>query len=842
MTVQVGEFIRAFINGTERTEYVVSYSRKDSLCELGSSFTLELDPDLPSIPDPYDDIEIKEYFDGDLGTVLKGYSVDISREFDPGTFIITGQDKSVLLHEYFINEQLVSGGESVDYWINRVASMAGFDVQFEVTSPAFVPEGTPLGLQTAGEVILMLERTAAYYVKYSSAIDKLLVFRLGTSEPIMTIETEDTLSAHQEIKTEKTRNVVKIYGGYKFDFLTNTSNQIFVKSRANIPELITDKTVVIANPAIRSYTSAYIVANRILDVVSTVDDEQAYLLEGFFPSVEVGRGVYVNVDFLQYDVRGNQLITSIEAIVDRNNGVTTQIGTGDKCPRLSVQLPIPPILVATDLDGVGISWNGGDSFVPSNVGLTTDDDKNAWSIAANQYSQQMVLTSGGLFRRFGSVGAWHVPPTPMPDPVNSAGDSPPFTVTNLSLDKVVDEPTRMGTFHVLTTTSGFFTPLRSWIYTTEDFGNSWDSTQLYIDKIPSGRAWNVQGIDIETSMINNMYCLVTGTFYGSGAYLGKQTGFFGTKTFDIYTWDQNNAPSVKHTMSLVTANTAHLSIFSITGAKRYAVAVISERQTSTTIKPKFAVAITTDNGDTWEDVYNGQVTAAYPTLLGESKTPRHVMTSAESPMVFDYYSTPTNIYLHWPLSGIGITYLGDDGDCYEYRQYSYDGGGFSINIVDGAVSISTVEHSNLFTNDFKVNHGGAGDFLYTPISSRYLTGNKNGWQLQTRWVFSIPTVDKCPDFTYQEDDQIVIADIYTENPTTAVTRTAPAGYTLYSPGTLGRNEAYDEGYYYSMLVSGAYMFYANGFNSMGNVELNNILLGPEITITNFNEIETMEDL
>lgn len=355
MTIEVGEFVRLFVNGTERTEYVISYSRKDSLCELGVSFTIELSPEYPTILDLYDDIEINEYYSGDLATVLKGYSISIEKSFDTGSIIMTGQDKSILLHEYFIDHQIEGNGESVDYWIDYIAGLAGLLVQFNVTSPAIVDAGTPLGLQNAADVILMLERKAAYYIKYDSSFDNLVVFRLGTSEPSMTITTNESIAVNQSLGTDNTRNIVKIYGGYKFDIITGLSEQIFVKAEANVPELVVDKIAVIANPSLKSFTSAYVVANRILDVVAGIDDEQIYQLAGFFPDRTVGESVYVDVDFKNIDIKGNQIITSIEASVSKSDGVITNIGTGDKCPRLSVQLPIPPILVTTDLDGVGVS-------------------------------------------------------------------------------------------------------------------------------------------------------------------------------------------------------------------------------------------------------------------------------------------------------------------------------------------------------------------------------------------------------------------------------------------------------------------------------------------------------
>ena len=65
-------------------------------------------------------------------------------------------------------------------------------------------------------------------------------------------------------------------------------------------------------------------------------------------------------------------ITTISSRADEE-GVYTTITLGQKCDRVSVQLPTPPIYACTSGAGVGISWDGGDTFTPSNYGLPLEN-------------------------------------------------------------------------------------------------------------------------------------------------------------------------------------------------------------------------------------------------------------------------------------------------------------------------------------------------------------------------------------------------------------------------------------------------------------------------------------
>ena len=517
-----GNFVQVTIDGTDRTDHVISYNRYSSLCELGDSYELVISSDYPATLDPYQSIIITEWYDGASDVVLRGYILSIDQDFD-GEFRIVGQDKSILLFDYFIPSQIKSEGESVDYWIQWYADQVGLAIDFQANSANTIVEvDTFMGLQTAGQGILTLERLAAYYIRFDSDQDKLIAYRLGSSNPAITIN--DIEEAKRTLGTEKTRNVVKVYGGYKYSFIPGEPpERIFAEARSVVPGLLVDKTVVVNSPGLRKQTYVDIVADRILNTVNSIDDVQLYSVPELIPDLEVGQVASINVSYsphITYD--GDREITSIEAAVGEQ-GATTIIGIGEKCARISIEFPTPPVYATTTDDGVAVSWNAGDNFGPSNTGLTASGliGKN---IGVNSYGQQMLLTAAGIYRRPSSLSSWVFmnDAASLPDPVNDSNDQPSGVYSgDLTLIRIVDEPTNRNIFHLLANGTSLSGGLgRSWVYTTIDFGNSWNSSQLYVTTTsgeqdhpfaPSGVSYDVYGHDLFSGIDNSTFTLITST-------------------------------------------------------------------------------------------------------------------------------------------------------------------------------------------------------------------------------------------------------------------------------------------------------------------------------------------
>jgi hypothetical protein len=674
MDFHIPDYVQVSIEGNDATPYVISYHRRDDLCEIGESFDLSLSDQYPWILDPYNDVIIKELYGGSTGYVLRGYIIEIAQNFADSEIKIRGLDKSTLLNDYYIAQELKSNGQTVDYWINRIIQMTGLSVHFDAHSTQIVEVDTPLGYQTAADAVLKLERLAAYYAKYDSQNDYIKIFRLSSSQPVITISTSGSnkpIEVDRKLGTENTRNVVKIYGGYKYDPITKTATQVFDSARTEMPELLVDKTSVVMSSAVRSQTYAHIVANRILAVVNSLDDEQLYMLAGFYPTVHVGNGCYIDVDHANYDYKGNRMITSIETSVD-SKGATTTIGVGKKCPRIAIQLADPPIFITTTKDGVGVSWDGGNNFVLSNTGLIGSDAKFAWSIAVNQYGQSMVLTADGPYRRWGTGGVWHKVPGTLPDPPNNANDFVPTTISGVTLAKVVEEPTRYNKFHILarripTPASGISN--RTWVYSTSNFGYTWNCKQLYVTQepnllCPSGISWSVYGSDIESSPVNNVYVLVNG---GTPYFTPRFVGIGGTWPNDLqlgyqkpgqpFKWSTNKAKVFWATNKEVVRV---LNIYTDPYSRNYSWCIlITHDMSASPINPanfymNIRVWVTNDKGENWVLTLNQKVMWPAVYFKPYENDPNHMRTGLNDNVPHSYMITwPEEIYFDYIIGSVG---------------------------------------------------------------------------------------------------------------------------------------------------------------------------------------------
>ena len=548
------DFVEVWINGTERTPYVTSYERTSSLCQRADTFTISFTKDLPR-PDPYAAVEIKELYEGSSAYVIKGYLISINEDFQKSTFDCVGQDKSILLDDFFIYYKLDATGQTVDYWITHIASLVGLSVKFDSYTSATIGEPdapTPMGMQTAGDSLNQLERAGAYYIKYDGDIDKLRVFRYKIERPTVSLSSDKTINITRAISTEKTRNVVKVYGGWKYNIFTGKTTPAFGLARTNLPEMIVDKTTVIANPLIKRDSVCRLIASRILAITGHIDDVFVVDTHGFYPNVKVGQYAHINVSASNMSFNGDTQITGITTQIDKG-GAVTSFKVGDKCPRVTIVPPPDVVFAAGTGAGALISLDAGDTFEPFFEGLSGTTQMNSWSIAANKYNQLMLLTQAGLYKRtsieLGS--AWSKVTTL--DSINLVSYESATSVTASGMTKLKVEKSGgiYNNFYILGYQGPPVIPSgiqnRYWTVSTKDFGVTWSSMPLYLPSysgvmppelttpagvvtstflagIGSGVSYNVIGYDIEGDYTNNITVLVAGAAIDMAPPSGVLTG------------------------------------------------------------------------------------------------------------------------------------------------------------------------------------------------------------------------------------------------------------------------------------------------------------------------------
>ena len=438
-------------------------------------------------------------------------------------------------------------------------------------------------MQRATEAIKLLERKGAVYTRYDSDQDKIVVYTLATSQPKVNITSDNITSFDRTEGTEFTRNVIKVWGGHHYDWLTGEENQYLAVARKNMDELVVDQTSYIASPEIQSQMFAGIIASRILTVTATLDDLVIAECAGLYPDVKITdfASISINVDGIGQSA--DRQITSLGVAVD-DNGAKTTFVFGEKCPRVTFSPPPFYVYATSYSGGAAISYDAGDTFYTFNEGLppsgTTYD---CVSIAANTYNQLMMVANQGedVYRRSGVYGTWTK--ITVTDPSNDEGEYY-FTSDDITYTKVEKETGYYNKFHLLasatTSGTGGIVPSgqeRWWVYWTGDFGYTWDSMQLYVpgsgahaigtasglpealidgtgithaDVLTAATAsgtviWNVTARDIEGDKLGNITLMVDGqvgvytppdtvaaeTFYTTGVSYGAGAWRFGCHTW-----------------------------------------------------------------------------------------------------------------------------------------------------------------------------------------------------------------------------------------------------------------------------------------------------------------------
>ena len=573
------DFIDITIDGADVSDYVVSYTRNESICEPGATFSLIMTRKKPdgSMLDisTSEVIDIKEKYPSE-DRVLKGYVTNVEVNANDINMRVSGADKYILLHDYFIHQRFETNGEDVAYWISLICGLVGLDVQFD-TYPGILTQvqqdgggGTPLGMQRASESLQLLERKGAVYTRYDSDLDKIVVYTLDTSQPKVNITSSNVTGFDRTESTESTRNVVKVWGGHFYDWLDGIEHQFLAVVRKIMDELVVDQTMYVANPEIRSQTFANIIANRILTVTGTLDDLVIAECAGLYPDVQIAD--FASISFSLGDIGQNadRQITSLGVSVDDAGALTTFI-FGEKCPRVTFSPP-PFFVYSTSLSGgAGVSYDAGNTFHDFNEGLPASGSTyDTMSIAANTYNQLMMITTSGLevYRRSGIFGTWNK--VTVTDPSNDEGEVF-FTANDITFIKVEKELGNWDKFHLLANAtasgSGGILPSgqqRWWIYWTGDFGYNWESMQLYVPgsgingigaasglpealingigitpadvltaaAISGAVNWNVEANDVETDKLGNVTLMVTGdpTEFIPPTTLGTETFHAGFAT------------------------------------------------------------------------------------------------------------------------------------------------------------------------------------------------------------------------------------------------------------------------------------------------------------------------
>lgn len=394
-------------NGTDITNKVISYDWDKNICTSVGQMRMELAPS--ATPSLYQTLVLTE--DG----VKKGtfFIHTISRDYPNNTITINAQDASLKLQDYFISESIVppstGDGSYSAYWIKNFFTRAGisYSIPTEEASGSTKLDGsTYLGMCSAMDAITPLLQQNGWHMTFD-ADNVAIIGPFEATEGGDFADSSGNLDALSVVATQNDsmyRNRVVVWGSSNIE----TGQQIFVEHKTYnaLPE--TDyKTVVVANPGIRTLFTANRVAARVLQGLNKYTYEVAIDYPGQVDT-SVGGVFGVDLETKSYSGRVTTFGSSYSS-----DGLITHIVLGQRCPRMYADI---------DPDGtIGDNYVGGHVYVGTagagvwrkpldgqpwtnfSTGLT---DLNITDLAIQNGMFAAIGASGQLFLRYLNDEAW----------------------------------------------------------------------------------------------------------------------------------------------------------------------------------------------------------------------------------------------------------------------------------------------------------------------------------------------------------------------------------------------------------------------------------------------------
>ncbi len=390
-------------NGTNITSKTISYSREHKICTGIGMLELEVAITYAGTFDPWDKINIYEN-----NKLAGGYFVSQVSKGQPGsTIIVTAQDNSKRLSDYFITDSYVVDYPSYSrYWIEKFLDEVGISYVFLTTSSGnLLSNNTSLGLTTAYDQILMLLQMSGWYITFrpngTAVIGKLTTSFAG----VKATAGKNKITEIRVIKNDQMlRNRVVVWGSgdpthgrWVFaDVSRNTKWNYDVRDK---------RTIVISNSNIPNVSSAFLLANQALTEFARITVEKHLTVAG---ALNVLPGDVVAVKTKIFSGKG--LVTTFGTSMSKD-GLVTNLVLDERCPRLFGFFNFGGyVYVGTYGDGIWrkhlTTWSGflSSGWYPYFSGL--EQDMYITDLHVNAGVLACVSASGNIYYNIEDDGPW----------------------------------------------------------------------------------------------------------------------------------------------------------------------------------------------------------------------------------------------------------------------------------------------------------------------------------------------------------------------------------------------------------------------------------------------------
>jgi hypothetical protein len=398
--------LQILYNGTDVTQYIISYKRNNAICTGIGTSTFSL---TRQFYDTYSPVTYGTFIVYEEG-IKKGtfYITAMGVEDNGASISIDCQDSTIKLVDWFITQSYTIDYVSYcKYWITKFLNDAGVSYEFDTTeSGSVLSNNTSLGLATAYDTILQLCQQSGWFFRVNAdgvfIVGKVDV-KLGGEDITLSSENED-ISIKIDQKDDILRNRVVVWGSANEDNL----GWVFAESKTYTPYNYdqTDlRTSVLTNGCIYTNYDAKTLANRILRETEHIN---------YIKEVQIGRLIDASIGQTAFlDCRlysGYTLITSIEVDYSSSSGYITILTLDERCPRLFAFFGYRNNYVYVGTSGAGV-WRKPlevDGWENYSTGL---EDLTILDLAINKSIFACVGSDGSLYARK-SVGTHWYPMSP----------------------------------------------------------------------------------------------------------------------------------------------------------------------------------------------------------------------------------------------------------------------------------------------------------------------------------------------------------------------------------------------------------------------------------------------
>ena len=315
--------------GTNITNYLVSYRRDDNLCDSTSMIDIVLSNDCPHVFNFSDELIIHEN-----GNKKGTYSINNIVETLPTyTKTITGTNSQLNLEYHFITEKYFIVDTPLlksRYWMEKFLIEAGVSYNFTVAGDGeFLPDDIVLGGTLAIDVVRQLLQYSGWYLRY----DENGTAQIGTLEYDSNYYSNSiTDSTILELKTLENdaflRNRAVVWGMGSLDtdsgwVFADISTQTAWNYDSN-----DKRTVVLSNSYISDYATALSLARKMLTEFTKPNFVKTVKIAGFVNTF-VGDRVRLNSSKL-----GAICSVTTMSVEFGSNGSMTTLGLDERCPRM----------------------------------------------------------------------------------------------------------------------------------------------------------------------------------------------------------------------------------------------------------------------------------------------------------------------------------------------------------------------------------------------------------------------------------------------------------------------------------------------------------------------------